>query len=426
VAGFVTLVITKEKAREADLFSTTAMTPNNCAPHPDPRHAPPALGGLVWRDPDCGGAPPLPEAVAAALRSDQPEVAGAALERWWTGLPEGVERLQGMFLAAHVLLQHGWRPAGLEQLRRALVQSRVSGGCLDLADGLPEGYDDLLARLCAEALEAGIESCPARRIIERAGLRPPSPCLIHWPYPVRIHTLGQATVLLRGQPLRFSGKAQRQPLLLLHCLLAKGGRAVPVTLLRQALGEGDNFGDAPLSRGAFDMALNRLRHLLALPDLLQLGDGLLSLNLDLCWVDAWACEQLLMQVDQQPDPGCGLALLERVLNLYEGDFLAGEDTAWAVLARERIRARLQRVARRLGETFELAGRQAEADTLYERMRELFPLDEELCLRLLRSHLRRNEYGQAVSLHARCRELFTKVLGVLPGPAIEALFEPVRA
>ena len=402
------------------------MIPHDCDTHPDLHHARPALGSLAWSEPECGSTPPLPEDVAAAVRTDRPEAAGATLERWWTGLPEGVERLQGMFLAAHVLLQNGWRQAGLEQLRRALAQSRQGGGCQDLADGLPAGYDDLLARLCAEALEAGIEPCPARRIIERAGLRPPSPCLIHWPYPVRIYTLGQAAVLVQGQPLRFSGKAQRRPLLLLHSLLPRGGRAVPVTLLRQALGEGDGFGDAPLSRGAFDMALSRLRHLLTLPDLLQLGDGLLSLNLDLCWVDAWACEQLLMQVDQQPDPACGQSLLERALGLYEGDFLAGEETAWTVLARERIRARLQRVARRLGAVFEQAGRQAEADALYERMRELFPLDEELCLRLLRSHIRRNEYGQAVSLHARCRELLAKVLGVLPGPAIEALFEPARA
>ncbi len=401
------------------------MTPHECDPHPVLHHTPEALVGLVWSGPECGDVPPLPEAVAAVIRLDRADVAVAALERWWTALPEGVEQMLGMFLAAHVLLQRGWRQAGLEQLRRALAQCRQDGACLDLAERLPPAYDELLARLCAEALETDIEACPARRIIERAGLRPSSPCLIHWPYPVRIYTLGQATVMVRGQPLRFSGKAQRRPLLLLHSLLARGGRAVPVALLRQAQGEAGDFGDKPLSRGAFDMALNRLRHLLALPDLLQLGDGVLSLNPDLCWVDAWACESLLMQVDRQSNPACGQDLLERALDLYEGDFLAGEETAWAVLARERIRARLLRVARRLGETFEQAGRQEEADALYKRMRELFPLDEELCLRLLRSHIRRNEYGQAVSLHTRCRELLAKVLGILPGPAIEALFEPAR-
>ena len=415
-----------KKIPKPGLFTTTTMIPNDFLPPPDPHNTTPSTCGLVWSDPECGGTPPLPEEVAAAVCSDRLEVACAALERWWTGYPEGTQRLQAMFLAAHVLLQNGWRQAGLEQLRRALAQSRLGDGCQGVADGRLSGCGDLLARLCAEALEAGIEPCSARRIVEHDGLRPPSPCLLHWPYPVRIYTLGQTLMLLHGQPLRFSGKAQRRPLLLLHGLLARGGRAVPVTLLRQALGEGDGSGDVPLSRGGFDMALSRLRHLLPLPLLLQLGDGLLSLNQDLCWVDAWACERLLLQVDQTTDPACGQVLLERALGLYEGDFLAGEETAWTVLARERIRARLQRVARRLGEAFEQAGRQVEADALYERMRELFPLDEELCLRLLRSHLRRNEYGQAVSLHTRCRELLAKVLGVLPGHAIEALFEPARA
>lgn len=389
------------------------MTLHDCDAYPDLHHAPAA-----WDDAECGSFQALPTDVAVAMASELPE---AALERWCMALPEGTERMQGRFLAAHLLLQNGRRAAGLEQLGSALAQSR-----LDAMPALSAGQERLLARLCAEALEADIEPCAARRLIQHHGLRPPSPCLDHWPYPVRIYTLGQAAVLVQDQPLHFSGKAQRRPWLLLHGLLARGGRPAPVTLLRQTLGGGDGFGDAPLSRGAFDMALNRLRHLLAVPDLLQLTDGQLSLNQDLCWVDAWACERLLLQVEQPADPACGQILLERALRLYEGDFLAGEETAWTVLTRERLRARLLRVARRLGAAFEQAGRQPEADALYERLRELFPLDEDLCLRLLQSHIRRNEFGQAASLHTRCRELLVKVLGVLPGSAIEALFEPARA
>lgn len=243
--------------------------------------------------------------------------------------------------------------------------------------------------------------------------------------PVRLYTLGRNDVVVSDQPLVFHGKAQRRPLRLLYSLLARGGRAVPVALLRQTLGEGEDFGDLPLSRGAFDMALSRLRHLLRVPDLLVLGDDQLWLNQDLAWVDAWACEALLRQADAASDPVRGRALLERALDLYEGDFLAGEDHAWTVLARERLRARLLRVSRHLADALEQTGRMAEAGDLYERLRELFPVDEELCLRLIRSHLRRQQPGQAQSLRLRCRELLAKVLGVLPGPAIEALFEPTR-
>lgn len=249
----------------------------------------------------------------------------------------------------------------------------------------------------------------------------PAPATL-WRHPVCIHALGRMAVAVNGQPLRFGGKAQRRPLLLLRCLLARGGKPVPVSLLRKAMGEGDDVGEAHYSRGAFDMALSRLRRLLTVPGLLHLDDGHLSLNEELCWVDAWAFESLLLQADRQTDPARGKALLEHALRLYEGEFLAGEDSPWAILARERIRSRLLRIARRQGRALEDAGRWAEAGDLYEYLREFFPLDEDLCLHLIRSHVRRNELAQASGIYARCRELLAKVLGVLPNPAIKALLE----
>lgn len=240
--------------------------------------------------------------------------------------------------------------------------------------------------------------------------------------PLRIFSLGQMRIVLHGEVLRSGGKAQRRPLSLLQCLLTRGGRPVPVTLLRKALGEDDAAGEGHYSRGAFDMALSRLRHLLAIPDLLRLDDGFLSLDENLCWVDAWAVEHWLVQADAQPSPVCGRTLLERALDLYDGEFLEGEDAAWAVLARERIRARLLRVARRLGRALEQEGRWTDAGDLYERLREFFPLDEDLCLHLIRSHVKRGEFAQASGIYARCREVLAKVLGVLPNPAIRAMLE----
>lgn len=260
-----------------------------------------------------------------------------------------------------------------------------------------------------------------------------------WPYPVRIFTLGQSRVLVHGQALHFSGKAQRRPMRLLHALLARGGRPVAVNLLRRALGDdGDDegvgeVGGGSCSRGAFDMALSRLRHLLGVPGVLRLGDDQLALDDSLCWVDAWACENQLLRVGRElrpmrgPNqaPDRGRALLERALALYQGEFLEGEETAWALLARERLQARLLRVARQLGEDFEAAGRWAEAGSLYARLREQFPLDENLCLHLIRSHVRRDQMVQARGLYSRCRELMARVLGVLPGAEIRALLEMGR-
>jgi DNA-binding SARP family transcriptional activator len=283
------------------------------------------------------------------------------------------------------------------------------------------GYpDEVLDQLPMRANRPGcMLPCCARRL--RAGASSaPSPSLGRWAYPVRILTLGQWAVEVQGQVLHFTGKAQRRPLFLLQGLLARGGRPVAVNLLRKALGEAGEERDGHYSRGAFDMALSRLRHLLPVPDLLQLSGGTLGLNESLCWVDAWACERLLLRADQSTD--AGLALFERALRLYEGEFLPGEDSAGSVLARERLRSRLLRIARRLGQALETRGRWDQAGGLYERLREHFPLDEDLCLHLIRSHIRRDQFAQANSLYGRCRDTLVKVLGVLPSPAIKALLQ----
>jgi len=391
------------------------MTIRDCDVYPDLRTNSLLAGLEGFNNPECGQASPLPAGIAALLEAQRFAEGEAALAGWTDTATNAAERLHRLLPAAGFLFRLGQRDAGIAMLRQAFTLARAEGR-FDLLPGQPK----TLARLCAEALEADIEPCFARRLIAMHGLLPPSPNLFRWPYPVRIHTLGAWAVVVEGQPLRFSGKAQRRPLFLLHSLLARGGRPVPVALLRKAMGESTEDGEGHYSRGAFDMALSRLRQMLALPGLLRLEEGHLSLDEQLCWVDAWACERLLGLADAHPE--CGRALLERALRVYEGEFLAGEESAWVILTRERIRARLLRVVRRVGESLEADGRWAEAGELYERLRQDFPLDEDLCLHLIRSHVRRQEYVQAAGLYARCRELLARVLGVLPNPAIRALLE----
>ncbi len=332
-----------------------------------------------------------------------------------------LDQIQARLLRAHVDLCLGEREIGLEALRQVFALAREQG--VDAPALCQPG--DIFASLCAVALEEAIEPVYVGRLVKQARLGAPSSALVRWPYPIRFNTLGRAAVVVDGQPLRFSGKAQRRPMLLLHCLLARGGREVPVSALLRAMGEERDELDGHESRGAFDMALSRLRRLLGNPEALCLGDARLSLNERLCWVDAWACERLLGHVDLAHDPACGRILFERALGLYQGDFLEGEESAWTVLARERMRARLLRVARRLGESFESLGAWDEAGALYAELREWFPLDEELCRHLVRSHVERDELVQARGLYDRCREVMAKVLGVLPSPSILALLDTAR-
>jgi LuxR family maltose regulon positive regulatory protein len=323
------------------------------------------------------------------------------------------QRYQCLLLQARARLALAGRDEALAALHRAFAYGREK----ELLECALCQAPDILATLCAEALVSDIEAEYVRRLIRQSHLSPPSPAVAQWPYPVRIYTLGRPAIVVDGQPIVFSGKAQRRPLELLYYLVANGGREFAVSRLISALW-GDE--DGAVSRNAFDMALNRLRRLVDVPEAFLLRGGRLSLSEGLCWIDIRAFERLLGDADAEKDMDCRQALLERALGLYQGDFLQGEETSWAVLARERLRSRLMRSITRTGQSLEEAGRWPEATRLYDRVRELFPLEEDLCRRLLRSHIEQGEYVQATHLYGRCRELFVKVLGVLPSPGIVAL------
>jgi LuxR family transcriptional regulator, maltose regulon positive regulatory protein len=351
---------------------------------------------------------PLPRAVDL-LRQGRFIDAEAALGDVPAASASPSQRYQYLLLQAGIRRGRDGREAGLAALRLALSYGREAG----LLDCVLCQAPDILASLCAEALEAGVEIEYVQRLIRRSHLQPPSPAIANWPYPIHVYTLGRPAIVVDGKPIDFSGKAQRRPLELLYYLASNGGREIAVARVLNALWTDE---DHAVSRTAFDMALGRLRRLLGAPDALPLAGGRLSLSDRVCWVDVRACERMLGEVDTAPDADCRLALLDRILHLYQGDFLVGEEAGWAVLARERLLARLMRGIRHTGQSLEEAGRWSEATAFYERVRERFPVDEDLCRRLIRSHIELGEFAQATHQYGRCRELFAKVLGVLPSPA----------
>ena len=103
----------------------------------------------------------------------------------------------------------------------------------------------VMARLCARALEEGIEVDYVRGLVQRRGLVPENPPVDveAWPWPIKIFTLGRFEVLLDGEPVRFARKVQRKPLALLKALIAFGGRRVREDLVMDALWP-DAEGDA--------------------------------------------------------------------------------------------------------------------------------------------------------------------------------------
>lgn len=285
----------------------------------------------------------------------------------------------------------------------------------------------VMARLCAKALEAGIETDYARELIARRALPVPDAArdLESWPWPIKIYTLGRLSILNQDKALLFSGRAQSRPLELLSALMALGGRGVAESTLSELLWP-EAEGDA--AHRAFDTTLHRLRKLMGCDRALLLSDGKLSLNPALCWVDAWALERVLGRLDAQlrefSEPGQASVLGQMgslLMKLYRGPFLGPDNNAtWAVAARERLHSKFLCQLVALGQHWENIGSWREASELYQKAIDIQGHSEEYYQRLILTYLKMQRPSEALAIYQRCRKTVTSAPGQRPSPALENL------
>jgi LuxR family maltose regulon positive regulatory protein len=282
---------------------------------------------------------------------------------------------------------------------------------------------NVLSRIFAEALEAGIEVDYVRGLIRKYAPAPISEVQELWPWPVKVYTLGSFAVLRDDVPLQLTGKPHVKPLDLLKALIATGGREASATHLAELLWP-DAEGDSGFR--AFETTLHRLRKLLSHDAALKLDDGKLSLDPLVCWVDAWAFEREISDGDRLPDAPRSGAALRRVTALYRGHFLAYEPPrSWMLPYRERLRTKLARHVRHLGEHRQAERRWGEAAAIYERAIELDSLAEEFYRQLMRCQRELGESAEALNTYRRCRDMLSIVLGVQPCAETQALYRSLR-
>jgi LuxR family maltose regulon positive regulatory protein len=302
--------------------------------------------------------------------------------------------------------------------------------------GKPRGFTafmmwrpEPLARLCSQALEAGVEPRYVAEIIHARSLKLDAARhpLAVWPWPFRVHTLGRFRLEKGDREVTFTGKGQRKPLELLKALVANGGRQVSDAALAEAVWpriEGDS------AHRSFTTNLHRLRKLLGEDRALPLAEGKLSLDGNYVWVDTWAFEQATMQIEQmlrdprgraKPEHLAGLS--ERMLALYSGPFLAHEpDASWSLAMRDRLRARFVRTIGALGRHWEQAGEAERALALYERALESDDLAESFYRGLMQCHAALGRRAEAVEVFSRCRKTLAARLAVEPSPETRAIYE----
>ncbi|HET6757499.1 MAG TPA: BTAD domain-containing putative transcriptional regulator [Burkholderiales bacterium] len=273
------------------------------------------------------------------------------------------------------------------------------------------------AKLCAIALEAGIETEYARGIVRSQKLHPESPEIENWPWPLKVMTLGGFTLLKDDEPITFSRKAPKKVISLLKAIIALGGQNVPERRLMDALWP-DDEGDQ--ASEALHVNLHRLRKLLDDPEAIQVQEGKISLDPRRVWADVAAFERLLDSAEAPEQT-------QKALRMYRGAFLPEEaEEPWSVSMRERLRAKFIRHSARMGKHWAEAGQWNDALDCYLHGLEGDDLAEELYQGAMHCYQQLNRRAEALAVYRRMRQTLSITLGIKPSPASEALYRTLSA
>lgn len=181
-----------------------------------------------------------------------------------------------------------------------------------------------LGSVCAKALEVGIESNTVVELIKRWQLKPPDAASVsdQWPWPIRIHSLGQFTIQCDGSPLVLSVKTPRKPLELLALLICAGRSGLPREKLADRLWPAS---DGDLAAQSLATTLHRLRRLLKNSEAIINEGDQLFLNQNLIWVDSWHFDWLAHQLGATIDQKERVKCIEKALATYTGPLVIGND-----------------------------------------------------------------------------------------------------
>jgi DNA-binding SARP family transcriptional activator len=291
----------------------------------------------------------------------------------------------------------------------------------------------LVSELSAVALRYDIESEFARTLIRFGRLAPPAGALRlkQWPWSYQVVSLGEFSLTHGKEAIEFSAKGAGRPVELLKVLVALGGKNVRADQLADALWP---HVDADYAHKSFTQTLHRLRGYFSDEDAIVLRDGRLSLNSSLFWIDTWALEHLIAELDawlRNPDATAAESalkpLMDELIMLYAGAFLPDEDEQPSYIAcREQFRARLLRIVTRVAHRWEETGRSEAAVDYYLRCIHADELCEPFYRNLMLCYRRRDETADALATYERLRTVLVARLKCIPSPEAQKLHASLRS
>ena len=357
----------------------------------------------------------LSQGAAALSMSGAYEDAAKWLETAWVESENGfVRSYRPMILASEFYVSHcRGRRSQSEHLLRKLFSITPNAEAFSYIGTMATVRDAVLT----EALATGISVELVQSLIRKYEVAPPKQNVQFWPWPVKVYTLGRFELLIDGESPGYSRKAPKKVLALLKAIIAHGGKNVTEQKLIDALWS-DEEGDA--ARRALIATLHRLRKLLGNIKAIRQAGGELTLDEEICWIDAQTFEREIDGAQSDMDG------FDKTIDLYRGTFLAQEeDQPWVIASRERMRSKFIHAIGKLGSSFERAGRYESAIDLYVRGVEADPLVEPFYQGLMRCYDHLDRRSEAASTYRRLRQTLSLTLGVQPSAESQRLFATLK-
>ena len=278
---------------------------------------------------------------------------------------------------------------------------------------------DLLAEICGDALELQIEPEFCRSFIARRMLVPPAGRPARWPWPLRVHLLGEFRLELDGLGVDFGSKPPTRSLDIVRALAIAKDHTCALHQIYDSLWP-DADGDQ--AKAACEQALHRLRRLLGRADLIERREGGLRLAPDKVWVDLddWEAKVERVQSGEQ-DQTSRVASMERVVAEFPGPPRFRQTRAvWWVPVSERIRGSFIEIVLGLGRSYETHRNHPKACEVYVRGLGAYPTSERCYEALLRARLEMGDAAGALEDYYRCERVLSTTRKTGPSPAIRAL------
>jgi two-component SAPR family response regulator len=286
-----------------------------------------------------------------------------------------------------------------------------------------------MTELCIRAIERKIEVDYVTELIRKNELVPDTSSLHleKWPWPVKIYALGNFRIEVDGKPLQFSRKAQKKPLELIKALIALGGKGVSETRLTDALWP---EADGDLAHQTFKTTLHRLRKIIGNDQVLVLRDGRLILDDRHCWVDVFACEQLLAEDEGQWEKSLSrqrgnIDRIKKAIELYKGSFLVNEtEYSWMVSMRERMRSKFIINISKYINYLHQQGDNKEAIDYCLKAIEIDNLAEEFYQKLMISYVKLGRKAEAISVYEQCKRTLNSIFGIDPSNETTEVYQSI--